>query len=77
MSDNQKHPVPYSHLPIDAPIAFGLSAQRHIAAVEAALSEGADWQEIGRRIGWDGETAKGYYERHLARSQQMRGEGRQ
>ena len=48
-------------------IAFGLQAQGHIPAVEAALAEGADWQEIGRRIGWDGETAKTYYERHLAR----------
>jgi hypothetical protein len=48
-------------------IAFGLEAQGHIPAVEAALAEGADWQEIGRRIGWDGNTAKGYYERHVAR----------
>lgn len=51
----------------DARIAFGLEAQGHIPAVEAALAEGADWQEIGRRIGWDGQTAKTYYERHLAR----------
>lgn len=48
-------------------IVFGLEAQGHIPAVEAALAEGADWREIGRRIGWDGETAKTYYERHLAR----------
>lgn len=47
-------------------IVFGLEAQGHIPAVESALAEGADWQEIGRRIGWDGETAKTYYERHLA-----------
>lgn len=50
------------------PIAFGLEAQGHIPAVEAALAEGADWQEIGRRIGWEGETAKTYYERHRART---------
>lgn len=56
------------NLPVDAPTAFGLEAQGHIPAVEAALAEGADWQEIGRRIGWHGETAKQYYERHLARS---------
>lgn len=56
------------NLPVDAPIAFGLEAQGHIPAVEAALAEGADWQEIGRRVGWDGETAKAYYERHLARA---------
>lgn len=53
---------------VEVPIVFGLEAQGHIPAVEAALAEGADWQEIGRRIGWDGATAKAYYERHLARS---------
>lgn len=55
-------------LSADTPVVFGLEAQGHIPAVEAALAEGADWQEIGRRIGWDGETAKSYYERHLART---------
>lgn len=50
----------------DAPVLFGLEAQGHIQTVETALSEGADWQEIGRRIGWDGETAKQYYERHVS-----------
>lgn len=54
--------------PANTAIAFGLEAQGHIPAVEAALAEGADWQEIGRRIGWDGDTAKTYYERHLART---------
>lgn len=52
----------------ETPIVFGLEAQGHIPAVEAALAEGADWQEIGRRIGWDGETAKAYYQRHLDRT---------
>jgi len=52
----------------DQPVLFGLEAQGHIPTVEAALSEGTDWQQIGRRIGWDGETARQYYERHLARS---------
>ena len=52
----------------DQPVLFGLEAQGHIPTVEAALSEGTDWQEIGRRIGWDGETARQYYERHLARA---------
>lgn len=65
---------PQAHLPVDAPIVFGLEAQGHIPAVEAALSEGADWQEIGRRIGWDGETAKTYYERHLARKATTEGQ---
>ncbi len=49
-------------------VVFGLEAQGHIPTIEAALAEGADWQEIGRRINWDGETAKDYYERYLARS---------
>jgi hypothetical protein len=53
----------------DRPILFGLEAQGHIPTVEAALADGADWNEIGRRIGWDGETARTYYERHLARKQ--------
>lgn len=53
----------------DGPILFGLEAQGHIPTVEAALEEGADWKEIGRRIGWDGETARTYYDRHLARTQ--------
>lgn len=48
-------------------VAFGLEAQGHIPTIEAAISEGVDWQEIGLRINWDGETAKAYYERYLAR----------
>lgn len=60
-------PLYASPPPPDVRIVFGLEAQGHIPAVEAALAEGADWQEIGRRIGWDGETARTYYERHLAR----------
>ena len=55
-------------VPSDQRVLFGLEAQGHIPTVEAALSEGTDWQEIGRRIGWDGETARQYYERHLARA---------
>jgi len=49
-------------------IAFGLEAQGHIPTVEAMLADGLDWPAIGRRIGWHGETAKQYYERHLARA---------
>lgn len=49
-------------------IAFGLEAQGHIPTVENMLALGCDWQEIGRTIGWDGETAKQYYERHMERS---------
>lgn len=48
-------------------VVFGLEAQGHIPTIEAALEEGADWEEIGRRILWDSETARVYYERYLAR----------
>jgi hypothetical protein len=48
-------------------ILFGLEAQGHIPTIEAALKDGVDWEEIGRRIMWDGQTARIYYERHLAR----------
>lgn len=51
----------------DAPILFGLEAQGHIPTVESMLRDGRDWPFIGRVIGWDGETAKSYYERYLAR----------
>lgn len=54
-------------VPKNGRILFGLEAQGHIPTVEEALREGADWQEIGRRIGWHGETAREYYQRHLAR----------
>jgi hypothetical protein len=57
----------------DGPFLFGLEAQGHIPTVEAALAEGVDWREIGRRIGWDGETARTYYERYLARTKQQDG----
>lgn len=61
-------PPPQTNFPGNAHVLFGLEAQGHIPAVEAALAEGVDWQEIGLRIGWCGETAKQYYERHLARA---------
>ncbi|WP_222046733.1 hypothetical protein [Rhizobium laguerreae] len=47
---------------------FGLEAQGHIPTIEAMLAEQADWQEIGRRILWDGDTAKAHYQRYLARN---------
>lgn len=49
-------------------ILFGLEAQGHIPTIKTMLAEGADWQDIGRRIKWDGETAKEYYERYLTRA---------
>jgi hypothetical protein len=51
-------------------IVFGLEAQGHIPTIEASIKEGADWAEIGRRISWDGETARAYYQRYLVRSKQ-------
>lgn len=51
-----------------ARFVFGLEAQGHIPTIEAMLAEQADWQEIGRRIGWDGEVARAYYKRYLART---------
>lgn len=51
-----------------ARVLFGLEAQGHIPTIEAMLAEQANWQEIGRRIGWDGATARAYYKRYLARN---------
>jgi hypothetical protein len=66
--------VPTDRVPIpDGPILFGLEAQGHIPTIEAALEEGVNWQEIGRRILWDGETARQYYERHVARQASKEG----
>ncbi len=48
---------------LDVPFKFGLRAQGHIPTVERMLSEGASWSEIGRAIGWDGDTARDFYER--------------
>lgn len=44
------------------PVLFGLRAQGHIPTVEAMLRDGCTWTEIGRAIGWDGMTAKRFYE---------------
>ena len=49
-------------------IQFGLEAQGHIPTIEALLADGADWEAIGKAIGWHGPTARQYWERHLART---------
>lgn len=46
----------------NARVVFGLRAQGHIPTVEAMLREGFSWADIGQEIGWDGETAKRFYE---------------
>ena len=60
-------PASRADMPGNARILFGLEAQGHIPVVENMLAGKADWQEIGRAIGWDGETARTYYERYQAR----------
>lgn len=52
--------MPESVLP-DVPIRFGLRAQGHIETVRAMLRAGRSWDEIGREIGWDGDTARRYW----------------
>lgn len=46
------------------PVVFGLRNQGHLPTVERMLAEGASWAEIGAEIGWDGETARRYYEEY-------------
>jgi hypothetical protein len=43
------------------PVVIGLRAQGHIPTVEKMLEEGSSWAEIGKAIGWDGDTAKEWY----------------
>lgn len=48
-------------------ILFGLQAQGHIPTVERMVTEGATWAEIGKAIGWDGQTAMRHYSWYLAK----------
>lgn len=50
---------------IGVQVKIGLEAQGHIPTIEGMLAEGRTWEEIGRRIGWDGETARTWYADHL------------
>jgi len=45
--------------------AFGLDAQGHVPTVERMLADGADWDAIGKAIGWDPATARDYWSRSL------------
>jgi hypothetical protein len=53
------------------PILFGLAAQGHLPTIETMLAAGSDWNEIRRRISWDGDAARRHYERHLARTAKL------
>jgi hypothetical protein len=43
-------------------VAFGLRNQGHYEKVTKMREEGKSWAEIGRVIGWDGETVRKHYE---------------
>lgn len=45
---------------------FGLVQQGHIPTIERMLSEGREWHEIGKEIGWNPNTAKMHYGWHIA-----------
>jgi hypothetical protein len=47
---------------LDRKVRFGLREQGHLPLIEAMLREGSSWDEIGRKIGWDPETARKFYE---------------
>jgi hypothetical protein len=48
---------------LKAPIKFGLEAQGHIPTITWMLSEGATWDTISAKIGWDRTTARTHYEK--------------
>ena len=47
------------------PVRVGLVQQGHIKTIETMLKNNASWEEIGKVINWDGETAKKHYELYL------------
>lgn len=51
---------------LNCPVVFGLEAQGHIQTVESMLADGKGWEEIGKAINWDGDTAEKFYQRYLA-----------
>ena len=54
-------------------VLFGLKAQGHIPTIERMLAAGDSWNEIGKAIGWDPETAKQHYERTSTIEIKLRG----
>jgi hypothetical protein len=50
---------------LNQPVVFGLKAQGHIPTVESMIKNGSTWEEIGKKINWDGETACRHYMWHL------------
>ena len=43
------------------PIHFGLVQQGHIPLIEEMLNDGKTWDDIGKAIKWEPNTAKDYY----------------
>lgn len=52
----------FEHVLAKVEVRFGLRAQGKLETVGEMLAEGRSWEDIGRAIGWDGETAKRFYE---------------
>lgn len=51
----------------NAKIVFGLEAQGHIPTIEAMRADGKSWYEVGRKIGWEPDTAERHYGAWCAR----------
>ena len=58
---------------LKAPVCIGLRAQGHLPTIEKMLERGAAWDEIGKEIGWDGDTAKEWYEYEQGSKQKQLG----
>ena len=50
---------------MNAQVRFGLKQQGHLPTIEKMLKNNATWEEIGKAINWDPETAKEHYGWHV------------
>lgn len=57
----------------NVPFVFGLKAQGHVPTIEAMLSEGKTWDEIGKKIGWCPKTAQKHWGWYLEGQKQTEG----
>lgn len=48
-----------------AKIAFGLSAQGHLATVEQMVTDGRSWEDIGAAIGWSADAVEQHWKWHV------------
>lgn len=48
---------------MNAPIAFGLTAQGHMPTIDRMMALGIGWDEIGKEIGCDPATALDFWKR--------------